>query len=197
MKMSLNFIVFISFYILKYRKTSLSPETFQFRRNKLRHLPSHLLQLCQCRVQSVTAIHPYILLPHLLASFAVRAQFSHAHPYYIFLHIFHFQICLIQIAEQKVRVSSNLVTLVIQTVPIKEVCPGLFKHLNYFGDNVGRVEEVITVRFRYYSCYTVFISVFHLQRLVFIRPRPPLCILCSDNPVPVRSLSPDLLSLRD
>lgn len=141
MKMSLNFIVFISFYILKYRKTSLSPETFQFRRNKLRHL--------------------------------------------------------IQIAEQKVRVSSNLVTLVIQTVPIKEVCPGLFKHLNYFGDNVGRVEEVITVRFRYYSCYTVFISVFHLQRLVFIRPRPPLCILCSDNPVPVRSLSPDLLSLRD
>ena len=81
--------------------------------------------------------------------------------------------------------------------PVVIVCPGLFKHLNYFGDNVGRVEEVITVRFRYYSCYTVFISVFHLQRLVFIRPRPPLCILCSDNPVPVRSLSPDLLSLRD
>lgn len=86
--------------------------------DKLRHLPQHLLQLCQCRIHAVRLIHSDILLPHLLPSSGVGAQSAHAHPHDIFMQISDAQLAAKQIAEEEVRVGGYLIALVIQSLTL-------------------------------------------------------------------------------
>lgn len=86
--------------------------------DKLRHLPQHLLYLCQCRIHAVRLIHSDILLPHLLSSSGVRTQSAHAHPHDIFMQISDAQLAAKQIAEEEVRVGGYLIALVIQSLTL-------------------------------------------------------------------------------
>ena len=92
--------------------------SLEFSTDKLRHLPHHLLQLCQCRIHAVRLIHSDILLPHLLPSSGVRTQSAHAHSHDIFMQISDAQLAAKQIAEEKVRVGSYLIALVIQSLTL-------------------------------------------------------------------------------
>lgn len=92
--------------------------SLEFSTDKLRHLPQHLLQLCQCRIHAVRLIHSDILLPHLLPSSGVRTQSAHAHPHDIFMQISDAQLAAKQIAEEEVRVGGYLIALVIQPLTL-------------------------------------------------------------------------------
>ena len=92
--------------------------SLEFSADKLRHLPQHLLQLCQCRIHAVRLIHSDILLPHLLPSSGVRTQSAHAHSHDIFMQIGDAQLAAKQIAEEEVRVGGYLIALVIQSLTL-------------------------------------------------------------------------------
>lgn len=92
--------------------------SLEFSTDKLRHLPQHLLQLCQCRIHAVRLIHSDILLPHLLPSSGVGTQSAHAHPHDIFMQISDAQLAAKQIAEEEVRVGGYLIALVIQSLTL-------------------------------------------------------------------------------
>lgn len=92
--------------------------SLEFSPDKLRHLPQHLLQLCQCRIHAVRLIHSDILLPHLLPSSGVRTQSTHAHSHDIFMQISDAQLAAKQIAKEEVRVGGYLIALVIQSLTL-------------------------------------------------------------------------------
>ena len=75
--------------------------SLEFSPDKLRHLPQHLLYLCQSRIHAMRLIHPDILLPHLLPSSRVGAQSAHAHPHDILVQVRHAQFAAKQIAEEE------------------------------------------------------------------------------------------------
>ena len=88
----------------------------ELRLNELRHLPCHYHQLCQRhRLEAISGIYPDILIPHFLSLGRISTHATHSHSRYELREIRHLQMAVIQIVHQEIGISSNLVTLIIET----------------------------------------------------------------------------------